>query len=44
MGNDGLRANPNGEVHGMIIPVPVSLVEKAGHTNVPHWLKPKWHG
>ena len=27
---DGLTANPNGEVHGVIIPVPVSLMEKAG--------------
>ncbi|MDW8030094.1 MAG: hypothetical protein RMK94_17080, partial [Armatimonadota bacterium] len=28
--NDGLEANPNGEVHGVIIPVPVSVMEKAG--------------
>jgi hypothetical protein len=28
--SDGLRANPDGEVHGVIIPVPVSLMEKAG--------------
>jgi len=28
--NDGLGANPNGEVHGVIISVPVSLMEKAG--------------
>ncbi|MCS7192118.1 MAG: hypothetical protein NZ937_03935 [Armatimonadetes bacterium] len=28
--NDGLIANPNGEVHGVIIPVPVSVMEKAG--------------
>jgi len=28
--NDGLGANPDGEVHGVIIPVPVSLMEKAG--------------
>jgi hypothetical protein len=27
---DGLTANPNGETHGVIIPVPVSLMEKAG--------------
>jgi len=26
----GLIASPNGEVHGVIIPVPVSLMEKAG--------------
>jgi len=43
-GDDGLRTNPNGEVHAVIIPVPVSLMEKTGHTNVPYWLKPKWHG
>ena len=29
-GCDGLTANPNGEIHGVIIPVPVSLMEKAG--------------
>jgi hypothetical protein len=28
--SDGLRANPNGEVRGVIIPVPVSLMEKVG--------------
>jgi hypothetical protein len=28
--NDGLGANPDGEVHGVIIPVPVSLMDKAG--------------
>ncbi|MDW8030040.1 MAG: hypothetical protein RMK94_16805, partial [Armatimonadota bacterium] len=28
--NDGLEANPSGEVHGVIIPVPVSVMEKAG--------------
>ena len=28
--NDGLGASPNGEVHGVIISVPVSLMEKAG--------------
>jgi hypothetical protein len=27
---DGLTANPNGEIHGVIIPVPVSLMDKAG--------------
>ena len=27
---DGLTANPNGEVHGVIIPVPVNLMEKVG--------------
>ncbi|MEJ7612850.1 MAG: hypothetical protein SQA66_04345 [Candidatus Fervidibacter sacchari] len=27
---DGLTANPNGEIHGVIISVPVSLMEKAG--------------
>ena len=29
-GCDGLTANPNGETHGVIIPVPVSLMEEAG--------------
>jgi len=28
--NDGLVANPDGEVHGVVIPVPVSVMEKAG--------------
>ncbi len=28
--NDGLVANPNGEVHGVVIPVPVSAMEKPG--------------
>jgi len=28
--NDGLVANPNGEMHGVIIPVPVSVMGKAG--------------
>jgi len=28
--NDGLDADPNGEVHGVIIPVPVSVMDKAG--------------
>jgi hypothetical protein len=27
---DGLTANPNGEIHGVIISVPVSLMDKAG--------------
>jgi hypothetical protein len=36
--NDGLGANPDGEVHGVIIPVPVSLMEKAGtYTFVLHF-------
>ncbi|MCS7277976.1 MAG: C40 family peptidase [Aquificaceae bacterium] len=30
MVNGGLVANPNGEVYGVIIPVPVSVMEKAG--------------
>jgi hypothetical protein len=35
---DGLTANPNGETHGVIIPVPVSLMEKAGtYTFVLHF-------
>ena len=29
-GCDGLTADPNGETHGVIIPVPVSLMEKEG--------------
>ena len=29
-GNNGLRANPNGEVHGVIIPAPVSLMKREG--------------
>ena len=29
-GCDGLTANPDGETHGVIIPVPVSLMEKPG--------------
>jgi len=37
-GNDGLVANPNGEVHGVVIPVPVSAMEKAGtYTFVLHF-------
>ncbi|MEM2368589.1 MAG: hypothetical protein QXQ50_10195, partial [Candidatus Bathyarchaeia archaeon] len=28
--NDGLVANPNGEVHSVIIPVPVSVMDKVG--------------
>jgi len=36
--NDGLVASPNGEAHGVIIPVPVSLMEKAGtYTFVLHF-------
>ncbi len=27
---NGLKANPNGETHGVIIPVPVSVIEKGG--------------
>jgi len=35
---DGLTANPNGETHGVFIPVPVSLMEKAGtYTFVLHF-------
>jgi NlpC/P60 family. len=37
-GCDGLTANPSGEIHGVIISVPVSLMEKAGtYTFVLHF-------
>ena len=37
-GNDGLVANPNGGVHGVVIPAPVNVMEKAGtYTFVLHF-------